>query len=396
MNATPEIYGERWIVERPLSRGGQGQVFLVRDQTPEPNFNSLFVKYKELQSIYSNPMQPYPVWKPKDSFTEFVTALRSFLEQEHNVVGALKRLLPSEEGVAKDKEVAAKRMEQEISVLQSVEHPSLVKILDSFPKEGWFVMEYVEGGTLSDRLDASAGRALDALKALRPVVEAVSRLHEKGFVHRDIKPGNIFVAKDGRLVLRDCGLAFRLGDVSRDTATFENVGTRDFQPPWSQGQRVEDVRPTFDVWSLGKVLWSMASGRPVLQLWYFGREENDLRHLFPKDNGMLYIHYILEKCIVEYENNMKTNDAGELLCLIDGAIWSLENGCQFPSKSSPMRCRFCGMGRYEFQDQHNVFGNTNTVYKKYILVCHECGHVDVFAWPRTDGNGESTPPAWRA
>ncbi|MDE2914527.1 MAG: protein kinase [Paracoccaceae bacterium] len=395
MNATPKIYGDRWIVVRPLSKGGQGQVFLVRDQTPEPNFNSLFAKYKELQSIYSTPIQSYPVGKPKESFTEFVTTLRTFLEREQEFVGALKLLLPSEEGVATDKEIAARRMEQEISVLQSVEHPSLVKILDSCAPEQWFVMDYMDGGNLSVRLDVSAGRPLDALKALRPVVEAVSRLHDRGFVHRDIKPGNIFVAKDGRLVLGDCGLAFRLGDVSRNTATFENVGTRDFQPPWSQGQRVEDVRPTFDVWSLGKTLWSMVSGRPVLQLWYFDRKENDLRNMFPGDHGMQYIHYILEKCIVENEVDLKVRDASELLKLIDEAIWALENGCQLPSKSSSMRCRFCGIGKYEFQHQYDVFGNSNTAYEKYVLVCLECGHVDVFAWPRADGTGESMPPNWR-
>ena len=85
---------------------------------------------------------------------------------------------------------------------------------------------------------------LAALRAFRPVVDAVAALHAKKIVHRDIKPDNIFVASDGHLVLADCGLAFRLENQQRLTMTFENVGTRDFQPPWSYGMRLADVQPS--------------------------------------------------------------------------------------------------------------------------------------------------------
>ena len=103
---------------------------------------------------------------------------------------------------------------------------------------------------------------LDALRAFRPIVDAVSALHAEQVVHRDIKPDNIFVASDGHLVMADCGLAFKLENQDRLTSTFENVGSRDFQPPWSYGIRLAEVQPTFDVFSLAKVLWTMVSGRP--------------------------------------------------------------------------------------------------------------------------------------
>ena len=83
-------------------------------------------------------------------------------------------------------------------------------------------------------------------------------------------------------MLADCGLAFRLESQERLTMTFENVGTRDFQPPWSYGMRLADVQPNFDVFSLAKVLWTMVSGRPKFPLWYLYREEDDLRQMFPE------------------------------------------------------------------------------------------------------------------
>ncbi len=87
-------------------------------------------------------------------------------------------------------------MKVELSTLQSINHPSLVKVLDSNLDEKWFVMEYLEGGTLTGRLNTHKGRVLNSLKAFRPVVDAVAMLHGQKVVHRDIRPDNIFVAPE--------------------------------------------------------------------------------------------------------------------------------------------------------------------------------------------------------
>ena len=304
-------------------------------------------------------------------------------------MGALKELLPFEEGAAEDEEAAIARMKQELSTLQLVSHSSLVKVLDSNLDQKWFVMEYLEGGTLSNRLEAYKGRVVDALRAFRPIVDAVSALHAQMVVHRDIKPDNIFVASDGHLVLADCGLAFKVENQERLTLTWENVGTRDFQPPWSYGMRLSDVQPAFDVFSLAKVLWAMVSGRPKFPLWYYDRPEHDLRQMFPEEPAVQYVNEILRKCVVELESETKLHDAGELLKEIDTTILAVSSGCQIPGLKAKMRCRFCGKGTYRKSSRHAIAGNLPTEYERNFIKCDHCGHVELFAWPRDD-----TPTVW--
>lgn len=304
-------------------------------------------------------------------------------------LGALKELLPFDEGTAEDEIAALDRMKRELSTLESVDHPHLVKVLDSDVDQKWFVMEYLEGGTLSDHLGIYKGRVLDALRAVRPIVDAVSALHAKKVVHRDIKPDNIFTASDGHLVLADCGLAFKIENQERLTLTFENVGTRDFQPPWSYGMRLADVQPMFDVFSLAKVLWTMVSGRPKFPLWYFNRGENDLRRMFPDEPAVHFIHEILSKCIVESEDEMKLSDAGEFLREIDTIIAAAMHGCQLPGRKRTMRCRFCGVGTYKRSDSFPIVGNLRTEHDRNYFICDYCGHVESFIWPQ-----RRPPPAW--
>ena len=376
----------KWEVVKPIGRGGQGQVYLVRDTS---GFTDTQVQWKTLQDAVKTLGAAAEVSRFQEAGAKLADEIRQIAKEGHAPLGALKKLLPIDEGAAGDEAAALERMKGELSTLKSVSHPSLVKVLDNNLDQKWFVMEYLDGGTLSNRLRAYQGRPLDALRAFRPIVDAVSALHTKSVVHRDIKPDNIFVAGDGRLVLADCGLAFKLEKQERLTLTFENVGTRDFQPPWSYGMRLADVQPTFDVFGLAKVLWAMVSGRPKFPLWYFDRGGNDLREMFPDEPGVHFVHEILRKCVVESENETKVRDAGELLEEVDSTIAAVSHGCQLPGWKAKMRCRFCGIGTYVNSSSHAITGNLPTEYDRNYFVCDHCGHLETFAWPR-----DSSPPMW--
>ena len=372
----PARYG-KWEVVEYINRGGQGQVYRVRDTSESSNRDK---RIEDLQNAIATLAGIGVDSNQEKAASLFADETRRIVAESEAPTRALKELLPIEEGAADSEEAALERMKQELSILESVNHPALIKILDQNLDEQWFVMEFFEGGTLSSHLDKYRGRALDALKILRPIVEAVSALHAKKIVHRDIKPDNIFVASDGHLVLADCGLAFRLENQERLTLTFENVGTRDFQPSWSYGMRLADVQPTFDVFSLAKVLWAMVSGLPKFPLWYFDKHQHDLRQMFPEEPAIEFIHEIMSKCIVEAESDMEISDAAELLVEIDLTIAALSNGCQIPGWKRKMRCRFCGKGTYKRSDDYPIIGNVRTSHDHNYFVCDHCGHVELFIW----------------
>jgi len=300
----PKWYGP-WRVIKGLGAGAQGEVFLVR-RLPRKQYEALNEHIFQATAAVRFEEGPLLLDYLFDAF-------RAFSESE---AGALKVLHSPER--AKNPATAERRFARELQALRDRPHRGLIKLLDHDEAEKrWFVMEYYPRGTLTQSLARYAGDLIASLSALRPVVEAVASLHEHETVHRDIKPDNIFVGGDGGLVLGDFGLVFEPGQAAdRVSGTAENVGSRQWMPLWAQDERLEDVPPSFDVFSLGKVIWSMLSGKKFMRFHYFRDDQFNLERQFDGAAWALAANALLHKCITERKGDGLQN-AGELLREMD-------------------------------------------------------------------------------
>ena len=148
----------------------------------------------------------------------------------------------------------AARFERECSWLAQVRHPHIVELYDHGLAEGrpYLVMQRLEGRSL-DRIPDLG----DPLPALLAIAEALEAVHQAGLVHRDVKPGNIFVTRDGRPVLLDFGLV-RATEQTCLTATGHVVGTPAFLAP--ESLRGDATGPPADWWAWGVCLYQLCEG----------------------------------------------------------------------------------------------------------------------------------------
>jgi len=195
-----------WKAQSSLGRGGQGEVFLATK--PSHDASALVSSLDETLAAIA---RTYNREDRRQHTEKVAVIIRAIAAERSDPVGALKVLHQVPDKAAAEK--ALGRMQQELAALAAIQHDSLVRLYDSNLNERWFVMEYLRCGTLSGHLGRTRGNVLASLKTFRPLVEAVAKLHEKGYVHRDIKPDNIFVADDGHLVLAGCGKTANFNEI---------------------------------------------------------------------------------------------------------------------------------------------------------------------------------------
>lgn len=143
-------------------------------------------------------------------------------------------------------------------------HPNIVQAYDVGEAGGlyYFVMEYVEGTTLYDEIQSSkVFTEKDALRVIIQIAKALKHAHEAGFIHRDVKPKNIMIAKDGTAKLADMGLARSAKDVEAAQAEAGRAfGTPYYiSPEQIRGEVNIDFRA--DIYSLGATLYHLVTGR---------------------------------------------------------------------------------------------------------------------------------------
>lgn len=206
-----EVLGERYQLQDPIGRGGMATIYRGRDMRMDR-----FVAIKVLREVYST--------DPK-----FVT-----------------------------------RFQREAKAASALQHPNIVQVYDYGQSDGnyFIVMELVEGTDLRRYLRSRGVLAMDrAVIIAHDVALGLGAAHRRSIVHRDVKPQNIMVGRDGSIKLTDFGIASVYKDINdeRLTTTGMTLGTvQYYAPEQAQG---EIVSPAADVYALGIVMYEMLTGR---------------------------------------------------------------------------------------------------------------------------------------
>jgi hypothetical protein len=163
--------------------------------------------------------------------------------------------------------VDGQRLEREAALLATFGHPGIVKWVahgTTVTGAPYLAMEWLDGETLAQRLRAGGVSMFDAVRIVRAAADALGVAHARGIVHRDVKPGNLFLVggDPARVKVLDFGIARRIGQQSLSlTASGNVVGTPYYMSPeQARGQRTIDART--DVWALGCVLYQALAHRP--------------------------------------------------------------------------------------------------------------------------------------
>ncbi|MBC8089781.1 MAG: serine/threonine-protein kinase [Phycisphaerae bacterium] len=202
---------ERYVIERELGQGGMATVFLAVDTRHERRV-AIKVLHPELSAV-----------------------------------------------------VGAERFVNEIKLTAGLQHPHILPLFDSGVADGlaYYVMPFVEGETLRHKLDRERQLAIgETLRLASEIAGALQYAHERGVVHRDMKPENVLL-QNGHAIVADFGIALAVQQAggSRKTQTGMSLGTPQYMAPeQAMGERNVDARA--DVYALGAVTYEMLAGEP--------------------------------------------------------------------------------------------------------------------------------------
>jgi tetratricopeptide (TPR) repeat protein len=183
-------------------------------------------------------------------------------DQRLNRPVAIKMLLAGDLARADERE----RFRREAEAAAGLRHPNIVQVYGVGDLEGrpYFTMEFVEGGSLAEKLAGAPLAGIQAATFLATLARAVQTAHDRGIVHRDLKPGNVLLTDDGTPKIADFGLARRL-DERPITRSGIPMGTPNYMAPEQALGLTDSIGPAADIYALGAILYEVLTGRPPFQ-----------------------------------------------------------------------------------------------------------------------------------
>ncbi|HEY6709361.1 MAG TPA: serine/threonine-protein kinase [Actinomycetota bacterium] len=154
---------------------------------------------------------------------------------------------------------AAERLRREARAAGRLEHPAIARMLDLGEDGGrpYLVMELLEGESLAERIARGPMGPVEAARVVAAVADALEAAHRAGVVHRDVKPGNVFLTSDGGVKVLDFGIASAAGDTALTTGDL--LGTAAYLAP--ERALGHQATAAADVYALGVVLYELLAGR---------------------------------------------------------------------------------------------------------------------------------------
>jgi serine/threonine-protein kinase len=156
------------------------------------------------------------------------------------------------------------RFRVEAEVVARLQHPNVVQIFEVGEAEGrpFLALEYVEGGSLANKLAGTPLPAREAAQLAETMACAVHAAHAQGVIHRDLKPANVLLTNDGVPKITDFGVAKLLDTDSSQTQAGQILGTPSYMAPEQARGGALAVAAPADVYALGAILYEMLTGRP--------------------------------------------------------------------------------------------------------------------------------------
>ena len=235
------MQGGKYKIERMLGQGGFGITYLA----------TLYIETD--QSL------------GRIRTTASVTIKEFFMQEHCSRNNATSRVSVSSPGAVEMVERFKRKFVKEAQTLASLDYPHIVKIYDVFEENGtaYYVMEYIDGGTLRERIDKQGGALAesDAIRYVRQIANALGYMHGKQMNHLDVKPGNIMLNAADNAVLIDFGLTKHYDDEGRATSTTPVGISRGYAPieQYNSGG-VNTFSPAADIYSLGATLYTLVVG----------------------------------------------------------------------------------------------------------------------------------------